>query len=193
MVRLEAVETERVRSLYKEMERAGREVVEGAGVPDREVRVERAADMRYTGQGHEIRVPVPGGELDEETPAGLQAAFDEAYRETYGRTCEGVPVEAVHWRVTVSGPRPEPGAIRPARRPGNGKAGPTSRRVLFGPDTGEAEARVLRRERLTAGQSGEGPVVIEEAESTAVVPPGWRFQVVEGGALVLGKDPAQVP
>ena len=102
--RIAALDREVVNKLYEEMEDEGRALVREAGIDDSEI--VRTADMRYVGQGHEISVPVPLGELTEGSDA-LQAAFDASYKKLYGRLCEGVPVEAIHWRVTVSGPEPE--------------------------------------------------------------------------------------
>jgi N-methylhydantoinase A/oxoprolinase/acetone carboxylase beta subunit len=53
-------------------------------------------------------------------------------------------------------------------------------------DAGEA-SRVLDRYALPAGYRAEGPLIIEEAESTTVVPPGWQAGVDESGNLVLGR------
>jgi N-methylhydantoinase A/oxoprolinase/acetone carboxylase beta subunit len=143
--------------------------------------------MRYVGQGHEIRVPVPAGEFQAETPAYLQAAFDREYRRIYGRLCEGVPVEAIHWRVSVSGPRPAVEQTRfwPA---GNSKTGLKGRRpALFEPEAGPVETPVYERAALPPGFSAAGPVIIEETESTTVVASGWSVRLDNAGNLILSR------
>ncbi|MBT3604588.1 MAG: hydantoinase/oxoprolinase family protein, partial [Candidatus Latescibacteria bacterium] len=56
---LDDLDVQRVNTLYAEMENEGQGVLQGAGVAEDEVELNRAADMRYVGQGHEIRVDIP--------------------------------------------------------------------------------------------------------------------------------------
>src|SRR5262249_42586444 len=78
-----------------------------SGVAEREVRHLRLADMRYVGQGHEVRVPLPDGVLGPEQAPELLRAFEGVYRELYGREGPPVAVEGINWRVVSSGPKPE--------------------------------------------------------------------------------------
>ena len=147
--RIAALEREVVNKLYEEMEDEGRALVREAGIDDSEIRVVRTADMRYVGQGHEISVSVPLGELAEGSEGEIQAAFDASYKKLYGRLCEGVPVEAIHWRVTVSGPEPEicgSGAIEEVAGD-QGAAG--QRDVLF--TEGKCRTEVYKRHNLKKG------------------------------------------
>jgi N-methylhydantoinase A len=187
VIRLAALDPARLNDLFAAMEAEGRRVVRAAGVSHDQIEVSRAADMRYVGQGHEIRVSVPAGEFQPETPAHLQAAFDREYRRVYGRLCEGVPVEAVHWRVAVSGPQPvvEQAQFWPA---GSSKTGLKGRRpALFEAEAGPVETPVYERAALPPGFSAAGPVIIEEIESTTVVAPGWSVRLDNAGNLVLSR------
>lgn len=180
--RLGQLDVEQVNSLYEEMEGEGRQVVKEGGVSD-EIQVARTADMRYVGQGHEIRVPIPSGELNQGSREAIQAAFDEAYRKAFGRICDGVPVESVHWRVTVTGPKPVPPPLRVAADSESAVKG--VRDVLFVEGTEPVEATIYSRYALNRESQLFGPAIIEEAESTTVVPPGWVARVHACGALVL--------
>jgi N-methylhydantoinase A len=93
-------------ALYAEMEAEGRRLLAESGVAPADVTIERSADMRLFGQAHQIVVPVPAGSLAEAGPQRLPAAFEDAYRALYKRTAPGVAVEAMSWRVHVSGPPP---------------------------------------------------------------------------------------
>ncbi|MDE2955105.1 MAG: hypothetical protein OXR71_11305, partial [Gemmatimonadota bacterium] len=145
----------------------------------------RTADMRYVGQGHEISVPMPLGEFTESSDDALQAAFDASYKKLYGRLCEGVPVEAIHWRVTVSGPEPE---ICDSASVGDvGSQGAEGQRdVLF--SEGKYGTAVYRRDKLGRGAVLKGPAIVEEVESTTVLPPGWVLQVDDTGNLILIRE-----
>ena len=72
-----------------------------------DVRVSRVAEMRYLGQGHEVEAPLPAGVLSRESLATITSSFEAAYRALYHRLPQGVPVEALNWRVTTAGPAPD--------------------------------------------------------------------------------------
>ena len=182
--RIEGLDFEVVNALYAEMETEGRALMRDAGVDESEIDIARTADMRYVGQGHEISVPL--GTLAEESDAMLLEAFDASYRKIYGRICEGVPVEAIHWRVTVSGAKPEICDPQPASKPDVGRLSASRRKVLF--DRREWEVAVHKRQTLAVGAVLQGPVVVEEVESTTVVPPGWALRVDDLGNLILGRE-----
>ena len=183
--RIAALEREVVNKLYEEMEDEGRALVREAGIDDSEI--VRTADMRYVGQGHEISVPVPLGELTEGSDA-LQAAFDASYKKLYGRLCEGVPVEAIHWRVTVSGPEPEICDVVSVGEVAGDQVSEGQRDVLFANDKYGTE--VYKRHKLGKGVVLKGPAIVEEVESTTVLPPGWVLQVDDTGNLILMREDA---
>ncbi len=148
-------------ALLGRLEAEGRAMVARAGVTAPSVRVIGA--MRYQGQGFSVEATIP--QLD---PAAMRAAFEAAYLAQYGRTEPGVPVECVSWQVIVAGPRPvltlAAGAMA-AGRPG-------SRPAYF--PGGFVETPVIDRAALAQGQTIAGPALIEERESTLVLPPGAR-------------------
>src|SRR5439155_1445105 len=81
--RLDAVDLEQLGRMYAEMARQTTEVVRESAVAG-EIHVTRTADARYVGQGYELTVPVPSGELDAAALDRVRAAFDEDYAATYG-------------------------------------------------------------------------------------------------------------
>ena len=191
VVRLAELQVAGLRRLVEEMEREGRRIVAAAGVAHKDMVIERSADMRYVGQGHEIRAAVANNQLAEnDILENLQDAFEKEYRRLYGRLCDGVEVEAVHWRVTVSGPRPQPGRVRVLQGVDkeNRVALKGSRPVIFDAAAGACDVPVYDRYVLEPEFALEGPAIIEEAESTTVVRPGWACSVGEASALVLKRQ-----
>jgi N-methylhydantoinase A/oxoprolinase/acetone carboxylase beta subunit len=196
---LERVDWEGVNGLYAEMEGEGRRLLSASGVPAGAVVVQRTADMRLSGQAHQIAVPIPGGHLDEASTPAVRAAFEEVYRAHYKRTCPGVPVEAISWRVHVSGPppaftlrhddAPPPGARSSARGEAAGEAAGAARkgeRPVYFPETGGFTLTpVYDRYRLLPGARFAGPAVVEERESTAVVGPGADVRVDASRTLII--------
>src|SRR2546422_1711086 len=130
--RLDRADWRAINRRFAEMEEEGRALLARAAVAPADVRLARIAEMRYAGQGHEVECAVPLGALSTESLPAITASFESAYRALYHRLPQGVPIEALHWRLTVSGPnpaigltrRPEPGrdggagSVRPARAQG---------------------------------------------------------------------------
>ena len=141
-----------------------------------------SCDMRYHGQGHEIEVPVSWPPSTGGAAQAVRDAFSEAYRTLYGRTHPGGRPEVVSWRLEAAGPRsalavrgPDPEDVPEARD--------ATRWVGF---AGQAtEVPVLRRNRLVAERRCAGPALIEERETTTVVPPGAEFRADRFGHLLL--------
>ncbi|UJW35307.1 hydantoinase/oxoprolinase family protein [Saccharothrix sp. AJ9571] len=165
-----------VDALFAEMEREGEELLKASGVDV--VTHSRIAEMRYAGQGYEIRVPVHQGEW----PASLVEAFTEAYRELYRRTGPDVGVEVLNWRVVSSGPVPKVN-LRLSVEAGAGDARKGSRQAYF--PGGFVDTAVYDRYRLRDGDRIEGPAIIEERESTLVIPPGAVCTVRADASLVV--------
>jgi N-methylhydantoinase A/oxoprolinase/acetone carboxylase beta subunit len=150
------------------------------------MRVTRIAEMRYVGQGHEVEAVAPTGHLSAASLPDITRAFEASYRALYHRLPQGVPIEALNWRVTVSGPPPSlafggpPGAVEVA--PDAVKA---VRRAWFDEAEGWVDTPVHDRYALRPGATFTGPAIVEERESTAVVGPGARCRVDEGLTITV--------
>ena len=145
-----------------------------------------SADMRYLSQRYEVNVALPAGPLGPELLDTLHDAFYAAYRQHYGREIREVPVETVSWRLTVSGPPPQLVVTWPSQ--GGADANPIMkgrRPVVFAGVDAPVDCPVYERGRLSAGAAISGPAIIEDHESTTVVPPGARIEVDELRMLVI--------
>ncbi|HNN14445.1 MAG TPA: hydantoinase/oxoprolinase family protein [Anaerolineales bacterium] len=190
LTRIDGVDTKYLMSILGDLEREGREIVSKAGVPPEQIRVTRSVDMRYLRQGYEIRIPLEDGEITAASLHQLEKRFEEEYFRFYGLLCDGVPIQAVNWRVVVTGSALEIEGQRLKVGEGSPKLDQPygSRSVVFDPDTGAVQTPVYRRESLSVHFQANGPAIVEEAESTTVVLPGWSFRAAENGCLVLMKD-----
>jgi 5-oxoprolinase (ATP-hydrolysing) len=157
--------------------------VAAEGVEPGEVEVRRRlVDLRFSGQESSLEVEYREG-ID------LGEAFAAAYRALYGYAPEARPVEVAALRAVASAPAPpvetpgpEPGA-RAAVAAGH-------RRAWFA--GAWREVPVYDREDLSPGARLDGPALVVERHSTAVVAPGWRGRVDAAGALVLQPAEAAV-
>jgi N-methylhydantoinase A len=190
LTRIDQVDLTHLMKILRELEDEGREIVMKAGVSAEEIRVTRSVDMRYLRQGYEIRVSLEEGELIEESLHRLQDRFEEEYFRFYGLLCQGVPIQAVNWRVVVSGPtlEIEGNKLKVGKETSKTDQPYGSRTVVFHPDETQTITPVFRREKLLASFKAIGPAIIEEAESTTVVLPGWSLRVDDNGCLVLTKN-----
>jgi N-methylhydantoinase A len=170
---LEDLDWEHVTELFYEMEREGREILGQAEVADSEIRIQRSADLRYVGQGHEVSVPVPGGDLGEEAMRDIHVAFEEVYTRLYERVASGNRVEALSWRVVATARRPELPLERLAAASNlHGEAAQAIKgeRLIYLPEDREmARVPVYDRYLLGPYATFEGPAVVEERESTLVI------------------------
>jgi N-methylhydantoinase A/oxoprolinase/acetone carboxylase beta subunit len=144
----------------------------------------RAADLRYAGQGYELRVAWPATEAGAEA---LLGRFHAQHRAEYGHAFPDRVIEIVNLRITGAIARPRLGA--PPRRSGGSLEAALVRRapVTFGttaaPETHDTP--YLRRELLPVGQAVPGPAIILQTDSTTVVPPGCVLTAEAGGNLLI--------
>ena len=146
--------------------------------------VERIGDLRYRGQGYDVRVPLGDGAVD---AGSMRRRFEDEYRQRYGRVHEDVPIELVNLRIVARRPaaRPfEPARLAPATD-GVETARKGTRRAWFGRAAGHVDVPVFDRYRLRAGHSHRGAAFVEERETTTLVGPGGGFEVNEYGMLVV--------
>jgi N-methylhydantoinase A len=170
--------------LFVEMEAEGRAVLVELGVAAEEITLERWADMRLSGQAHLSRVAIPAWREGQRPLEEVEHAFRTTYEGMYKRTPPGVAVEVFNWRLVVFGRRP---ALRLGGITGAGTGGALKdERPVYWRETGGFQpTRVYDRYRLQPGDFLEGPVIVEEEESTTVVGPRGRLTVDEELNLVI--------
>ena len=179
--RLTELDFDYLNGIYGEMEASATAVIRESAVAG-EVLVLRTADMRYVGQGYELAVPVPSGRLAEASVDALRDAFNAAYAQRYGYCSPAEPIEVTTWKLTASGAGPSVSLPRRAR----GSAEPRSRRGAYFPETGGwTETPIYDRETLGAGAVLKGPAIVEERESTTVLPPRTKATVDDYGSLIV--------
>lgn len=186
--RLDDLNWSEVASRFEEMEAEGLDMLRAAGVALDAITITRSAELRYAGQGHQVTVDVPLGPVGADMQCVLKERFEQKYRQLYGRTASGNPVEAVNWRVIASAPSPAFSLAlgqRGIRLSGSEAAQKGQRRVYL-PETRDFElVPVYDRYALTPGMRFVGPAIVEERESTAVIGPGASVAIDEWLNLVI--------
>lgn len=168
-----------------ELDAQGREKMRAERVPLEEVRVAFSADMRYVGQAYELAVPLPP-EVTEAAIPGIVAAFHALHQRVYSHHRSGDPVEIVNLRAVHRYPLPQP---RLARDGGTGDSRAAARKgtrpVHFAGRW--VETTIYERGRLPVGEPIAGPAIIEQADTTTIVPPGYAAVRDPAGNLVIRK------
>jgi N-methylhydantoinase A len=146
----------------------------------------RSAEMRYPLQNYEINVPLPAGKVDAAWLRRACEAFHSAHERLYSYCDRDEAVQLVNLRVAAVGrtDRPKPRAL------GKGSTSPAAaqkakRKVHFQSLGRFVECPVYERERLRAGNRITGPAMIEQADSTVVVPPGFAALVDAHGRIAM--------
>jgi N-methylhydantoinase A len=188
--RLDAAHAEEV---FRDIEaKAASELVEEGLDPGAAV-FERDLDMRYAGQGYELRVPLGGlwqGALDAKALAAVRRRFDEVHEKIHGHAAKEKAVEVVSYRlrvrVAVSKYSPQAAEVRKPSSPAL-TALKGTRRVFFEP--GKAvKTTIYDRDKLAVGTVFPGPAIIEQFDATTVVPHGWHVMVDRYGNLILERE-----
>ena len=164
-----------LRSAWAELEHAATTALARQGTTH-DVTLLRRADLRYRGQSHELRVEAPAG-------TDLEAALHAAHSKAYGYAMPGEPVQVVTLRVVALG-RPALDGLPHDWRVGAQEPRPERhRRVGIAGKT--VQARVIDRAALTAGDVVDGPVLIEQPDTTTLLAAGERARVDDAHNLVV--------
>jgi N-methylhydantoinase A len=144
----------------------------------------RELSLRYLGQRHELRVPLPQARLDEATLAEARLEFDRNHGLNYGHERPEDPVELRGLAVTATLARPHPVARNTGTEP-PGAALEEPRRVRLTGEPDWFEVPVYERVRLATGSILDGPAILESPDSTVVIYSGQRASVHETGSVVI--------
>src|SRR5580658_9512033 len=187
---LDRLDPARAEQLFREIEAKAASELAEEGLDPSAASFERDLDMRYAGQGYELRVSLGGlwqNALDGEALKAARQRFDEVHAKIHGHAAKEKSVEVVSYRlrVRVAVPKYQPQALpagaASSPRPASIK---DTRRVSF--DAGKAlDTTIYDRDKLFVGVSFSGPAIVEQFDATTVVPPGWHAFVDRHGNLIL--------
>ncbi len=186
--RAEDVDLGAVNRCLAELDAAGRARMREEGVPSAAVEVAYSADMRYVGQAYELEVAV-AAPLVSGGVADAVRGFHAAHERIYGYARSEQPVELVNFRAVHRYPLPPPRLRPPARAegtPGDARIG--ERQAYFAPG-GFLATAVYDRGRLPLGSRVAGPAIIEQIDTTTVIPPGHATVVDASGNLRIRRAP----
>jgi N-methylhydantoinase A len=182
MTQISGLTSDAVNAMFAQMEAQARADLVQDGFGDRQIRIERALDMRYAGQGYEMSIAC--GHLDAGALADLRDNFDEQHKSMFGHMAPEEPVEVVSYRVRGIGLVP---AVSLPKFTRTGKALSDAlremRTVRF--DGTTVDCPVYQRERLDVGLTLTGPAILDQFDCTTVICPGQTARVDEWKNLIV--------
>jgi N-methylhydantoinase A/oxoprolinase/acetone carboxylase beta subunit len=186
---LSHADTGRIADALAGLEARALDQLERDGVDRSQITLLRHADCRYVGQGYELRTECAGTAVDDSFVAGLVQGFHAVHQREYGRHFATKDVELVNLRVVGVGavPNLQPGLLAQGVEKPDAAAMQGTRQVVFesGGKPMAFETQVIRREGLKAGNRVTGPAIVQQMDTTTVIPPGLSAVVDACGNLII--------
>ncbi len=166
----------------------GRALLDGSGVKLEGIETEVELDMSYVGQTHTVAVPLITADMRRLTTETVRTAFEAAYRRTFGRLLDNIPMRVLTLRVAVIGRRPKLDLARMRPEGGSISGARTGERAVW--FDGRARATpVYNRLDLPEGARIAGPAVLEQPDATVWIEPDLAATVDRFGNLVIARQP----
>ena len=180
---LAELDTDDFKETLAQLERAAREGLMAEGENGTHVTLQLAVDLRYAGQSSELTLPIVDTDIgDPQFFQTLGERFAADHERTYGHRAPDDPIEVVNLRVTATIPTAK--SQFSYLQPPSSQTLPPNRRCYFGKETGWLEVPVLSREGL-GSEAENGPFIVEEYDTTILVPPRCRALRDEWGNIVI--------
>ncbi len=191
MASLATLDPARAECCFAELEDQARAEVSHEGLDADDAVFHRELDLRYAGQGYELRVALEGiaAPLTSDALREIASRFHKQHAAVHGHCAEDSDVEIVSYRLRaiVRMPKYAP-APSPMREPPVAAAH-GARRVTLG-SSRSFDAAIYRRDELASGWRAQGPAIIEQKDSTTLVPDGWSVCCDEWSNLILERTRA---
>lgn len=187
-----AIDTNRIARDCAEMEAELAVRLKDDGVAPEAVQFRRSADLRYVGQGYELKVPLPKGAIDLAAIVRVWEDFHSAHAGEYGHAFRASPIEVVNLRVTATGALPK---LKHMTAPEGGSLSAAMVRqadcVFRGTEGLKTfSTPVYRRALLPVDTPFAGPAILLQKDSTTIVPPGATACVHPTGSIIITLEAA---
>lgn len=184
----DAAALDRVNAVIDDLAAAGKADLDLDGVPAKDRKYEVIAEVRYHGQGFELRVPVPGGRLTMENKGKVMQGFHKAHTADYGYAFDDNLVELYNIRLiaTAKVRHLELPKVRKGTKDDIKNAFLYKRDTVFDDGSTHVTPR-FDRGKLGAGTQVDGPAIIIQHNSTTLLPPGYVAEVLDHGSMRLAR------
>jgi len=181
--KLSKIPAKKFQQTFEELRKQACITLEEAGILETQFVITGSSDMRYVGQAYELTVEWPTLTPDDNTLVDMATSFHGEHFRHYSYDIQDRDIELVSLRVTVTASVDRPSEIRLKNSQSVPKA-KEQRRVHFR-DAISIDCAVYERDDICADAKLEGPIVIEQKDSTTLVPPNWSLTADPSGHLIL--------
>jgi len=184
----EGLDQDRFRRAFDEMMREASATLQGEGIAPPRQRFSRALDLRYLGQYHEVRVEVPESELEGPDVPAISERLHQAHNRLYGYdlAADGTGVELVNLRLSATGVTEKPPISREKKSPHDAGSARKGAREVFLPHEGAfGKVDIYDGDALRHGNRIEGPAIVEQVNTTVLLPSGYLLECDEFGSFVM--------
>jgi N-methylhydantoinase A len=185
MTSIAELDPQSVEQTFAALEAQARDDLRRDGFAENDVRVERALDMRYAGQGYEVTIGCTAGEVA--ALALLRKKFDVEHQRQFGHMAPEEPVEVVSYRVRGVGP--VPAVSLPQFAPLGGAIVDALRETRPARFDGKTiSCPVYQREKLDVGAILRGPAILDQFDCTTVICAGQVARVDAWKNLIVTEE-----
>lgn len=174
-------------SAFERLRSEGRNVLDAEGIPEDRRSFELTIDARYVRQNYELPVALAADEVRKIDATTLCQRFHTAHAAKYGYSRPEFAVEFVNMRLTAVGELPKPELPALPGRDDEALSPRSHRPVRFGNGHGWVTTPIFARDDLRSLDSVAGPAIVEQLDTTVLVPPGYRAAVDTVGNLVISE------
>ncbi|NQD67068.1 hydantoinase/oxoprolinase family protein [Bacillus haikouensis] len=183
--RLNEIDVKQLNKEWRKLESKATAQYQDEGVKADRVMFSRFADMRYLGQEHTVKVPIPEGELTEDTIKEVVHRFHDLHEKNYTFKLEESPTEIVNLHLTAFGTVDKPELQKLEESDESVESAVKEMRNVFYEEIGWTETNVYHRNLLAPDMEVQGPAIVEETSATTVLYPGQTLKVDQYGNLII--------
>lgn len=187
MTDISSLDPNHAEQCFSSLETLANAEISGEGLAEMAITHHRQLDLRYTGQGYELRVsledfPRP---LTQAALRDITERFHSQHDAAHGHAALDAGVEVVSYHLRSSVGMPKAQLDSALNQPETGDAKPLGQRQLALGAGRTLQADIWRRESLAPDWRTQGPAIIEQPDATTIVPDGWLVRCDNDSNLIL--------
>jgi N-methylhydantoinase A len=183
--RVEGIDFDELNKTLGNQEASAIDQYKKEGVKEESVLFSRFVDLRYVGQEHTVKVPVPNGQISNANMKQVIQKFHEAHEQLYTFKLEESPTEIVNLHLIALGSVKKPELAKLENVGGTLQGALIEVRPVLFEEHGWIDTNVYNRNKLSPNAVMEGPVIVEEQSASTVVYPGQTVTVDAYGNLII--------
>ena len=185
MQNLEDLNFTKIKRKFNSLKKEGEKSLLKTGTKLNKTNISNSLLMRYIGQGYEIEVPINDKCLNSNNITNIRIEFERVYKKLFGRI-EKMPLEIISLRTIATSISSQPIIKKKMVDLSMDNKKPKIRKAYFGGKT-YLDTPVFQRNNLPKNFKKNGPLIIEERESTLIIPPYFNLKMDFTGNLLIRK------